>query len=169
MYCTKCGTVVNGNFCGNCGKSVEYLKEKPVPMNLETTTENGPVIENNLIEEFKEIYLSFWKNATDFNGRATRKEYWMIFIFHILLNISVTILSFNSLASLMTLYGLAILLPSVSLSIRRLHDINKSGWYLFVLFIPLAGIVWGVWLLAKEGDSEENSFGPAVLDKVEGL
>lgn len=57
------------------------------------------------------------------------------------------------------LYSLAVLVPSIAVGVRRLHDIGKSGWMLLVALIPIAGIIWLIILLVKEGVSGENEYG----------
>ena len=58
------------------------------------------------------------------------------------------------------LYSLAIILPSLAIEIRRLHDIGKSGWWIFIALIPLVGSIWLLVLLATEGQPGENQYGP---------
>lgn len=98
------------------------------------------------------IRTCFSKYAT-FDGRATRSEYWWFFLFTFLVTIAAGIVS----ESLSGLLSLALLLPSLAVGARRLHDIDKSGWFLLVWFIPIIGwiimIVWAV----QEG-KEPNRF-----------
>lgn len=58
------------------------------------------------------------------------------------------------------LYSLAVLVPSLAVSVRRLHDVGKSGWYHLILLIPIAGWIWFFVLMVTEGDSGDNSYGP---------
>lgn len=74
MYCPKCGSVANGDYCGNCGYSVKYLKATSEKKNLTSATGDVTYNENNLIEEVKKIYLSFGKNTADFIGKTNRKQ-----------------------------------------------------------------------------------------------
>ena len=116
-------------------------------------------------------YLKVLKQYAEFNGRARRKEYWMFVLFNILISIglfifvgigavsgSTTIVSI--FYGLYTLYSLAILLPGIAVTVRRLHDINKSGAYFFIVFIPLIGPIWLLVLMATEGTQGENQYGP---------
>ena len=59
-----------------------------------------------------------------------------------------------------TLYMLAVLLPTLAVEIRRLHDIGKSGWWIFISLVPLAGSIWLIVLLATDGQPGENQYGP---------
>lgn len=106
-------------------------------------------------------YLDVLKKYADFKGRARRKEYWMFVLFNVI--ISIVISSVGALIEmplLGNLYSLAVLLPGLAVGVRRLHDINKSGWYILIALIPLIGAIWLLILLAKEGDVGENQYGP---------
>ena len=112
-------------------------------------------------------YLKVLKNYVGFSGRARRKEYWMFVLFNIIFAVVAMILdNVLGLASkesgygpIYMLYGLATLLPGLAVSVRRLHDIGKSGWWLLLAFIPLIGaIVLIVWA-AREGDHGDNAYG----------
>ncbi|NCD10901.1 MAG: DUF805 domain-containing protein, partial [Negativicutes bacterium] len=58
-----------------------------------------------------------------------------------------------------TLYMIAIILPSISIAVRRLHDTNHSGWWILINMIPLVGGFWFLWLMCKDSDHETNRFG----------
>ena len=75
-------------------------------------------------------------NYTNFEGRARRKEFWMFTLVSLVISVGTLILDaslFSDLGLVNRLYSLAILLPSIAVSIRRMHDINKSGWWLGVV------------------------------------
>ncbi|MDL2223732.1 DUF805 domain-containing protein [Bacteroidales bacterium OttesenSCG-928-M06] len=97
----------------------------------------------------------------DFSGRARRKEYWMFSLFAILFGMIAATLDaiIGSYGIIYSLYGLAILLPSLAISVRRLHDINKSGWWLLISFIPLIGGIWLLVLLCTAGTVGSNQYG----------
>ena len=113
----------------------------------------------NMIDYVKKAIL---ENYVNFKGRATRPEYWWFFLFQVLLSIVVNILSFAVpiLGTILGLASLAILLPGLAVGVRRLHDIGKSGWFLLVALIPLIGTIWLIVLLATEGQSGANEYGP---------
>lgn len=99
------------------------------------------------------IKACFSKYA-DFSGRATRPEYWWWFLFVVLGSIAATVIS----DKVNTLFALATLLPSLAVGCRRLHDINRSGWWQLLCLIPIIGwIVLLVW--AAEGGRDPNRFG----------
>lgn len=89
-------------------------------------------------------YLKVLRQYVDFNGRARRKEYWMFALFTVIVSIVLTILdrllglNAGGFGLLSGLYGLAVLLPSLGVSVRRLHDTGRSGWWLLVLLPVLA-------------------------------
>ena len=110
----------------------------------------------------------------DFKGRSTRSEYWWWLLFVVLAGIALTIVdmgigTFNYESGdglLSGLFKLATLIPGLALGARRLHDINKSAWWLlmwlsFLLIIPMIipVIVLVVWA-ARQGDNETNRYGP---------
>lgn len=113
-------------------------------------------------------YLKVLKQYTDFNGRARRKEYWMFVLFNILFSVIAMMLD-NVLGIAMEgiyygpLYGiylLAIILPSLAVAVRRLHDIGKSGWMILITFIPLIGGIWLLVLLVTDSKPGDNQYGP---------
>jgi uncharacterized membrane protein YhaH (DUF805 family) len=97
----------------------------------------------------------------DFSGRATRQQYWMFTLFNIIISIGVTIvggvLGLDGLLS--SAFSLAVLLPSIAIGARRLHDIDKSGWWLLVAFIPLIGVFVLLYWFIKETGKEVNQYG----------
>ena len=68
-------------------------------------------------------------------------------------------LKVGNFGSLEIIYALILLVPNLAVSVRRLHDIGKSGWMLFVALIPFAGIIWLIVLFATEGAKGENQYG----------
>ncbi len=108
-------------------------------------------------------YLKVLKQYADFDGRARRKEYWMFFLFNIIISWGLQAIAFASgisvIGYLASIYSLAVLLPGIGVSIRRLHDIEKSGWFLFIVLIPIIGAIWLIVLLAKEGTKGPNEYG----------
>lgn len=112
-------------------------------------------------------YLKVLNNYANFSGRARRKEYWMFFLFNVLFGI-VTVILDNMLGLAMPetgygaiylIYSLAIIIPSIAVGVRRLHDIGKSGFWLFIAFIPIVGGIWLLVLFATEGKSGDNEYG----------
>ena len=106
-------------------------------------------------------------NYTNFSGRARRSEYWYFILFYYIISILAVVLD-NLLGLAMemigyglitTLVALAHIIPSFALTVRRLHDVGKSGWFYFIAFIPFIGAIWLIVLFCTEGDQEENKYG----------
>ena len=100
-------------------------------------------------------YLKVLKQYVDFEGRARRQEFWMFILFNFLISI---VLSFVN-EYLSGIYSLAVLIPSLAVGARRLHDIGKSGWMQLVMLIPLVGVIWLIILWATDGTAGENEYG----------
>jgi uncharacterized membrane protein YhaH (DUF805 family) len=105
---------------------------------------------------FSESIRTCLTKYANFDGRATRSEYWWFVLFTFLVSAATGLVS----EILSGLFTLAVLLPSLAVGVRRLHDIDKSGWFLLVWFIPIIGwIVMIVWAI-QEG-KEPNRFSSA--------
>ncbi len=109
-----------------------------------------------------EWYLKVLKNYATFDGRARRKEYWMYTLFTIIISIVLGVVDAVVLKQqiLGLVYGLATFLPGLAVSVRRMHDIGKSGWVLLLAFIPLIGaIILLIWS-ATDSTPGPNQYGP---------
>lgn len=108
-------------------------------------------------------YTDVLKKYADFSGRARRQEYWMFFLFNVAALIIVAILDsvIGTTPWLYLLYALATFLPNLGLTVRRLHDSGKSGWWILIGIIPLIGGIWLLVLLATEGQPNPNQYGPS--------
>lgn len=115
------------------------------------------------MDSFNRYFLEvFTKNYVNFKGRARRKEYWMFFLFNCIVTFLFAFID-NAILGVPLLggiYYLAAILPSLSLSIRRLHDIGKDWPWLLIALIPLAGGIWLFVLTVTEGTKGDNEFGP---------
>ncbi len=106
-------------------------------------------------------YLAMWKNFINFKGRTSRRGYWLAVTFNLIAVIILTLLSnFSYLfAALAGIYGFLSSIPLFALEIRRLHDINRCGWWVLLPMIPLVGgIILLVWL-CKSSVDEGNIYG----------
>lgn len=115
-----------------------------------------------------EWYLKVLKQYADFNGRARRKEFWMFVLFNLLASLALSFVGYiigNSFLS--TIYALAVFIPGLAVSIRRLHDIGKSGWMVLIALIPIIGAIWLIVLYATEGTYGENQYGPDPKEDVD--
>lgn len=116
-------------------------------------------------------YKKVLNQYADFEGRARRTEYWMFTLVNMLIMLPLYIIGFIGMTSessllstvgfgLYMLYGFAVLVPSLAVGVRRLHDTGKSGWMLLVSIIPIIGFFWLLFLLISEGDRGDNQYGP---------
>jgi len=116
-------------------------------------------------------YIKVLQQFDDFNGRARRKEYWMFALFNTLfliviilleivlervLGIHLKVLGFSPLSKL---YYLVTFVPVLAVTVRRLHDVGKSGWMCLIIFIPLIGFIWIFVLTVSAGNPGENQYG----------
>ncbi len=144
------------------------------------------------MEQFNQYYIDTLKSRyAQFSGRASRSEFWFFVLFNLIVSILLAILdsvlgtgytyevTTNTLATatteaasvsvtqtigyLQSIYGLAVLIPSIAVSIRRLHDIGKRGWWILLSVIPLVNII-GIFVLlffyVQDSKPGENEYGP---------
>lgn len=111
-------------------------------------------------------YLKVLKEYTNFNGRARRTEYWMFTLFNLLIilpliGLDVFLMSKGILPFpiLSIIYSLALLLPSIAVMVRRLHDTDRSGWWYFISFVPFVGSLILLFFLIQDGTIGDNQFG----------
>jgi uncharacterized membrane protein YhaH (DUF805 family) len=114
-------------------------------------------------------YLKVLRQYVDFNGRARRTEYWMFALFTIIISIvlglldlmlGLTFVEGTTSGWLGLIYGLATLLPSLGVGVRRLHDTGRSGWWLLIGLVPLVGAIVLIVFLAQPGNPGSNAYGP---------
>jgi uncharacterized membrane protein YhaH (DUF805 family) len=99
-------------------------------------------------------FLSVLRNYANFRGRARRKEYWYFALFYLFFAILILIVGIFMRSQLLyNLYVLAILIPSIAVGVRRMHDVDKSGWY---LLIPIYSLI----LCCTNGTEGPNQYGP---------
>lgn len=112
------------------------------------------------MDEFK---LAF-RNYANFDGRSSRKEYWMYILFYVLILFGLMILDnlFNNsiIGIVVGLFQIVFIIPSLSVAVRRLHDVNKNGWFLLLSFIPLANF-YLLYLLVQPSSPSSNQWGGA--------
>ena len=106
-------------------------------------------------------YIEVLKKYVTFSGRARRTEYWMFTLFNLIAAIILMVIdgALGSTPILYSIYMLAVLLPSLAVTIRRLHDTDRSGWWLLLMLIPLVGPIVVLVFMCLEGTRDENRFG----------
>lgn len=99
----------------------------------------------------------------DFSGRTTRKAFWMFVLVNFIVSVILTIIDEAvGVQVLSTLYSLLLIIPSVAIGARRLHDTDKSGWWQLIGIIPIVGWIILIIMLARKGDGGPNRFGQVV-------
>lgn len=116
-----------------------------------------------------EWYLKVLKqHYADFGGRARRQEYWMFVLINMIIGFLIMAGSgaaayatgVGSIASLSFLYQLAVFIPGIAVSVRRMHDIGKSGWMLLVGLVPLIGVLIVLYFMVLDSQPGNNEYGP---------
>lgn len=108
-------------------------------------------------------YIAVLQKYAVFSGRAGRTEYWMFFLFNFIFSLAASLigmLTFGILYIVAIVYGLAVLIPALAVGVRRLHDVGKSGWYYFIILIPIAGPIWFLVLMCIDSQPGDNQYGP---------
>ena len=113
-----------------------------------------------------ENYFTVLKKYAVFRGRSNRKEFWLFVLVNIIIFIIFGILTKIPILKVLfwiafILFGLAVLIPSIALGIRRLHDINYSGWLMLLCLIPVVNVIVVFLLCVIEGNQYDNQYGPA--------
>lgn len=117
--------------------------------------------------DFKQSVITCLKKYVDFNGRAGRPEYWWFVLAMVIASLVVSLVLGDIVALLL---HLALLLPSISAGVRRMHDMGKSGWFLLVSLIPLVGwIIVIYWLAQPTVGPNEYGEGPALPEAAPAL
>ena len=113
------------------------------------------------------------KYAT-FSGRASRKEYWGFALFYISFFVVIGIIAGITAAAMgggewviwiSSILSLLLVIPSLAVYIRRLHDTDHSAWWLFIAFVPIIGVIVLLYFLVIKGTEGTNRFGPDPLEK----
>ena len=106
-------------------------------------------------------YIGCWKKFADFNGRARRQEYWMFALFNFIASVVLQVVDgiLGTAGALAGLYSLAVLIPSLAVTARRLHDTDRSGWMMLISLIPLVGAIVLLVFLCSDSKPGENRFG----------
>lgn len=114
-----------------------------------------------------EWYLGVLRKYTDFEGRARRQEYWMFVLINTVIGWGLGMIddmlgtySSTGYGVLAAFYGLAVLIPSLAVMVRRLHDAGKSGWFFFINLIPIIGWIWFFVVLVTDSVPGSNRYGP---------
>ena len=115
-------------------------------------------------------------NYVNFNGRASRSEYWWFFLFTIILQfialpIDIVVLGYDmmdpgAIQIVGTIAGLALFLPGLCVLVRRLHDLGKSGWWVLIALIPFLGAIVLLVFMVTEGEQLPNQYGEVPTNTI---
>ncbi len=112
-------------------------------------------------------YLAVLKKYATFSGRATRSEYWYFGLISAVITLVLILLdkvmgTYNtesSMGALSGLYSLGVMLPSLAVTVRRLHDTDRSGWWLLLAFVPLIGALVLLYFTVQDSQPITNQYG----------
>jgi uncharacterized membrane protein YhaH (DUF805 family) len=113
-------------------------------------------------------YLQALKKYAVFSGRSRRMEYWYFVLFNIIVSIVLGVIdgllgtsgSYAGAGLLSGIYGLAVLIPSLAVTVRRLHDTDRTGWWILIALVPLIGVIVLLVFALLEGTPGNNQYGP---------
>lgn len=113
-------------------------------------------------------YLMALKKYAVFSGRAQRAEYWFFVLFNVIISILLTVLDAvlgtfdvqSGYGVLSSIYALAMFIPSLAVTVRRLHDTSRTGWWILIALIPLIGAIVLLIFLVFDSAPGENDYGP---------
>jgi uncharacterized membrane protein YhaH (DUF805 family) len=112
-------------------------------------------------------YMQVLKKYAVFSGRARRRDYWFFILWYVIISIGLAIidtvagLRIGNAGVLQSLYALAVLIPGLAVTVRRLHDTGRTGWWVLIVFIPLIGMIVLLVFMFLDSQAGENEHGPA--------
>ncbi|MEO2279481.1 DUF805 domain-containing protein [Pseudoalteromonas pernae] len=108
-----------------------------------------------------EYFTDALKRYADFTGRTRRKGYWMFILFYLIFAIVATVIDMVLGTMFVgTVYSLALLIPSLAIGARRLHDTGRSGWWQLLYFLPLIGFIVLIIFFVQDSQDGDNDHGP---------
>jgi len=116
------------------------------------------IMVTNIFEDLTNSVISCFNKYFDFETRSSRKEFWYWQLFRILMFLSITYIESLGLSGILFISNFIFLIPEIAVSIRRLHDINKSGWWI-LLTITIVGIIPLTYFYCIKGDDGVNDYG----------
>lgn len=108
-----------------------------------------------------EWYLKVLRSYAHFEGRARRREYWYFTLINVLIAVALALIDGALDISLLSpLYTLAVFIPGLAVSVRRLHDTGRSGWWLLLSLVPLVGAIVVLVFMCLDSEPGANQYGP---------
>jgi uncharacterized membrane protein YhaH (DUF805 family) len=120
-------------------------------------------------------FVMAMKNFLQFSGRSRRSEYWYFVLFYVPIHFVFAFIDISlgwvrtgsGIGPLSGLLTLVMFLPNLALSIRRLHDTGRSGWWILIGFVPIVGVIALIVFYATEGEAGTNAYGPNPKEPVQ--
>lgn len=156
MFCTKCGSEIpeNSSFCTHCGANTEPNNSSQTNATPKQTDDLRHIPTRPRSVSFIEAIKLFFYHYADFESRATKSEFWFAFLFQFLV-----CLALGSIPYIDKIVSVALLIPGLAISVRRLHDTGKNWTYILMGLIPIAGAI--ILIVYFCGDSDGNNpWGP---------
>lgn len=119
-----------------------------------------------------QYYIKYFQNYVNFKDRSTRMDYWMVVLINIIISLilgtidRIVFLPMLSVTLLTGLYGLVTIIPSISLAVRRLHDVDRSGLWCLLALVPLVGCIVLIIFFCQSGTQGSNRFGSDPKDMI---
>ena len=162
MFCRKCGELVGDRdkFCTHCGAPLAQDSRQDDPSILNPRHSHaGDCGHSGNVESvsFPEAVKLFFLNYINFKGRSRRSEYWWICLFNMVLSAILT----AAAPDIAGLWTVIVCIPTLSLAVRRLHDIGKSGWWYLIGAVPLVGGILLIIWYCKDSEPHANKWGPS--------
>ena len=118
---------------------------------------------------FMNWYLEVLKKYAVFDGRARRKEYWFFVLFNVIIGMAMGFIDAltgninpeTGLGIFSGIYALGVMIPGMAVSVRRLHDTGRSGWWLLITFVPVIGAIIFIYFMVLDSNPESNEYGPS--------
>lgn len=172
-FCYKCGNkIADGHlFCSNCGTKVENIIQNPntAYSGNNTNYNTGNINYNPGAVQWRQssqmslfqYFTKCFKHYVDFSGRARRKEYWGFYLFTMIFMVAAIILDniLDTIGIISLLWSLTIMIPTLAVTVRRLHDVGKGGGWFFIQLVPIVGSIWLLVLMCTDSDVGPNQFG----------
>jgi uncharacterized membrane protein YhaH (DUF805 family) len=112
----------------------------------------------NMMSFMEAIKSGIGKSFT-FSGRSSRSEYWWWILASVLFQIICAIIALLGNIGIAAIFPVLLIPPTTTVIVRRLHDIEKSGWFFLIVLIPIVGILYLIYLFIQEGNMSENIYG----------
>jgi uncharacterized membrane protein YhaH (DUF805 family) len=156
-FCSSCGTALQegAQFCPSCGTPVSVNSR--INNQSSTAAFQSAQYEMNVVNAFKRVVF---ENYANFNGRASRAEFWWYGLAAVMIGIGTTVIDvILGTTVINSLVNLALFIPGTAVATRRLHDTNRSGWWQLIALTIIGIIPLFIWYI-QASDQTENKFGP---------